>query len=231
MKVYTDFDGTLSKGYISMDFMDFLFFERLYREDSYEAQQNALKDYKDNIISYDAWCEQWGILWAEGMKGQKTKDVEDAARIFYDGFRKNIYPSSYDIIKSLRMKYDVAMISVGANEVVSIAAEDLGIREVYATTLESYDRYTGRILTGLHLAGGKETFLKKEKEQFIGLGDSHGDIGFLRMAKISIAMNPDNKLKEYAKSKDWLVLDSSQPSELLIERISSKIHEKRNLYK
>jgi len=221
----SDFDGTLSKGYISMEFMDFLFHEQLYNSDVYEKQQQALKDQKSGKISYDEWCRQWGELWAEGMKGQHTMDIRAAAEDFFADFKKNIYSSSYEIINYLKESYDVILLSVGASEVIELAAKELGIEKVISTTLEKTDIYTGKLLTSIHLPYGKENVIKAiEGKKYIGLGDSPGDLEFLKMVNVPIVMNPNDKMREISKELEWLCLNSNHhnPKEL-IDRINNEI--------
>lgn len=224
----TDFDGTLSKGYISMDFMDYLYLNKLYDKASYEKQQLAIKDYHEKKITYDAWCDVWGIFWAEGMAGQNTTVITEAAGDFFKSFKKNIYSSSYDIISHLKKNHDILCLSVGASEVISLAANDLGIENSVSTRLDiapaSSGKYTGGILTNLHMPGGKEKFLRELGfKVYIGLGDSGGDKGFLEMAEVPILLNPSADMKEHAARKGWLVEHSTTSPKIILEHIDARI--------
>lgn len=208
---FCDFDGTLSKGYISMEFLDYVHAQRIYLEQCYEKQMGLYSQVKNKEISYDYWCDKWGELWAEGLKNQTYSMINKHAQDFFQQYKGNIYASSYQLIKNLKEAgYYVITASVGAYEVVSIAASALGMDECYATKLEFKDAIcTGRLATNIHVPGGKEKALNriiKEKnvtfENCIALGDSASDMEMFNLVKRPIALNPTLELFKIVKQKE-----------------------------
>ncbi len=53
-----DLDGTLSEGYISMDFLEYLYRNGAYDVGVYRNQMTLLDEYKQGLLSYDNWCRQ-----------------------------------------------------------------------------------------------------------------------------------------------------------------------------
>jgi len=207
---FCDFDGTLSKGFISMDFLDYAHGRKLYLQQSYDEQMKIFSQMKKKEMSYGAWCKRWGEVWAEGLEGQHESLISRHAREFFQQFRKNIYPSSYPLVKELKKSgYIVIAVSLGSYDVVSLAAEELGMDECYATRLEFKDGIcTGKLATGIHMPGGKEIALKaiaKEKDvpfsSCIAIGDSASDMEMLSLAGVAIALNPTPDLLKAAKQK------------------------------
>lgn len=207
-----DFDGTLSRDYISMNFLDYIFERGLYSKKSYDEQMNLLARLKKAEITYDNWCEKWAEVWALGLKGQNAEEVRKCALDFFETFKKNIYPTSYEIIKHFKSEdYKVIFLSIGAVEVISLAARELGVDEVYGTELEiKKGVYTGKILTDFHRENGKEKFLReflkgKSYDESVGFGDSDSDVGFMALLKKQIALNPSPKMEDSCNKNGWHV--------------------------
>ncbi len=209
-----DFDGSLSKGYISMGFLDFLYEKELYPKSYYKKQQSILKKYKAKKLSYEKWCALWGKYWIEGLKGIDSRIIEKQAKTFFKGFKKNIYKNSYKLIESLKKKgYHTIILSLGAKEVMQLAANELTMDECYASdSIIKNNKYTGKANTDLYSnKNAKEKQLKKILKDYnlkksIGLGDSITDVPFIEMLEIKVASNPSEELRKYI-TKDWQVLD------------------------
>lgn len=207
---FCDFDGTLSKGFISMEFLDYVYKQKIYSRQNYEKQIELYIKAKDKKLSYEYWCKRWGEEWAAGLKNQPYNLIKEQAKEFFKQFKANIYDSSYELIKRLRETgYYVITISVGAYDVVNLAASALGMDECYATKLKFKEgTCTGKLATSIHIPGGKEKTIKKivkEKnvpfENCIALGDSASDMEMFELVKKPIALNPTSELLKLAEQK------------------------------
>ncbi len=208
-----DFDGTLSSGYISMEFMDYLHGRGVYNDAAYREQRRIYGLQRSGAMTYDEWVERWGELWAEGLKGKGVAEVADCAKEFFKSFGHNIYRESRELVSLMAAAgFMSVVVSAGAYEVVSLAAADLGISQVYATRLEARDGvYTGSIETPMHLPDGKERMLSKLAGMFdyggsYAFGDSVADASMLAMVGNPIALNPGAALREMAERRGWKVL-------------------------
>lgn len=211
---FFDFDGTLSRGYISMAFMDRLHESGFYSDGVYKEQMRIFEQHKTGEMNYDEWCLRWGELWAEGLRGKRESELRKHAEEFFDSYKANIYPASYDLVKLFRENsYRAIMVSVGSYDVISLAAKDLWIKEVYATQLEAKDGiYTGRLKTRLHTPTGKEEVLKGFAKRHslkgsFAFGDSVSDKKMLELVENAVALNPSEELEKLASIKGWKILD------------------------
>ncbi len=228
---FLDFDGTLSKGFISMSFLEFLHAGGFYSDALYNRQMKIYDDYNEGKLPYVGWCKQWGLLWAEGFKGKGQSEVSDYASNFFEGFKHNVYSESFGLIDTLkRYGYRPLLISVGAYEVLSYAANALGITKVYATKLEIKNgTYTGKIELGMHIPDGKARVLKNLSNEFdmvdsFAFGDSVSDKQMFDLVGIPIVLNASRELKNMAKEKGWKSFDSKD----VIAGIISLIQQPKN---
>ncbi|MBI5064789.1 HAD family phosphatase [Candidatus Woesearchaeota archaeon] len=213
--VFSDFYGTLSKGRISSEFLDFLYERKLYHEDFYPVQKSLVKRYNEGNISYNDYMLIWGELWAGGLKGRNSEDITSAAKEFYPSFKDSIYPFAFEVMQIFKEKnHELVLVSAGAHEVVSLAAKDLGMDGLLATKCEiKKGKYTGDIITKLHLPKGKEDaitdYVHKNKlslSNSLAMGDSEHDKCMLEVVPHQIVINPTDSFAIYAKRRFWKVL-------------------------
>lgn len=205
-----DLDGTLSRGYISLAFMDDLHRRGLYDDADYQHQQVILNQYKAKTLSYDDWVSQWGQTWAHGLKGQKESKVRQAARKFFEAYRSNLYPEARILVSDLKAHgLENVMVSAGVFEVVDEARRYLGLDRTEATRVRVENGiYTGELTTELHTPTGKAALVQQlTAAAGIGpnfaFGDSSGDIGMLSLARVPVALNPNADLSQEAARRGW----------------------------
>lgn len=92
--------------------------------------------------------------------------------------------------------------------------EMYGIENLIATTPELVDgRYTGEIIGVPCFQAGKVTllneWLEKTGETLVGsyfYSDSHNDLPLLQQVENPVAVDPDDKLRDFAHTKHWKIL-------------------------
>lgn len=210
-----DFDGTLSRGFISLQFLDFAHDHGLYADTEYKHQNDILQQYKSGAMSYDAWVEEWGRSWARGIKGQRVDDMNAAAKTFFESFRPNIYKEASSIVAYLAAQgLTNVMVSAGIYEVVDVARQSLGLNATIATRGEVVDgRYTGELTTHVHTATGKGEVVDQlaagHGQPAYAFGDSTGDISMLSRAHTPVCLNPNAELTQVAEARGWTHLPIS----------------------
>jgi len=224
-----DLDGTLSKGYISMEFLDYLHDHKLYDPKEYDHQMKILKDYKEKKMSYDDWVDEWALSWARGIKGQKESDIKNAARDFFKTFKRNIYPQAKDLAAFFKKRgYELLVISAGVYEVVDLARQHLGMHQTIATRCEVQDgKYTGKLITNVHTKTGKGEHIDKMIEDknrvrpAYVFGDSPGDISMLNRAQNPVALNPHPELEKEARQQGWRYLNIRDISDFMENQVEA----------
>ena len=209
---FLDFDGTLSNGYITNEFIDHLIERNIYPKEHLVAIEEGREQFLARKIDHDQMCTIVLGNWTEGLKNQFTNTVRLNAMEFIKTYKKNIYPSSFRLIKYLKEKgYHPIIISAAPHEVISLIGEELGIRETYSTKAEiKSGLYTGKTITNLHLAQGKAELIKKIAEEnnvhlqkCIAMGDAGGDLNMLETVGIPIVLNPHKTFLNTAEEKGW----------------------------
>ncbi len=55
--IFSDIDGTLSSGYISLEFLEFLHGKKLFSSIEFEKSLKMAQDYKNGSLSYMGWLD------------------------------------------------------------------------------------------------------------------------------------------------------------------------------
>lgn len=214
-----DSDGTLNQHYVSMDFIAYLNKENpyLYNDKAIKKQEALLKKFTTGKINYSKWIKDCLEAWADAVQYNTKDKMEAMAKEFFTKFKKNIFPSSYELVKLLKEKgYYVILLSVGVHEAISLIGKELEVDEIIASQCKINKRsfaggtYTGELNTNLHKSDGKKTVTTEilSREEFskidsLAAGDSESDAEVLEMVQIPLALNPHPKLRILAKEKHW----------------------------
>lgn len=212
-----DFDGTLSKGNLSLALVEHLAANGLFNPDVHGKFAEAIRQFKSSKLSEAEFYERCGVLWAEGIKGLQAALVEGASRDLFLKLKGNIYPESYELVSLMKSKgYHTIMISIGAVEVNRFVAEALGIDRLFGTAVEvgGDGRYTGTLTTSVHLPDGKGRIMDQLWAEYnfamsFGFGDSIPDSFMLEWVGHAVVVNPfSREMEEFAARKGWPVCTS-----------------------
>ena len=119
------------------------------------------------------------------------------------------------LVNKHRFKGDTVMVITATNRFVTEPIVKLfGIDNLLATTPEFVDgRYTGKFNGTPCFQEGKVTLLKEWLENSTETlenswfySDSHNDISLLKLVDNPVAVDPDEKLGDYAKQADWSII-------------------------
>ena len=126
-----------------------------------------------------------------------------------------ILPKAEALLNQHRAQHDMLLIITATNKFITDPiAKRLGVTELLATEPELIDgKYTGRYLGTPTFQAGKITAFKQwqqdhnvENESFYFYSDSHNDLPLMKLAEYPIAVDPDEKLQQYAAEHDWKIM-------------------------
>lgn len=126
-----------------------------------------------------------------------------------------ILPKGLDLIEQHRQQGDTLLIITATNSFLTTPiAELLKIDNLIATDPEMLDgRYTGKVFGVPSFQHGKverlQHWLAEHQQDLAGsyfYSDSHNDLPLLEQVDTPIAVDPDDKLAEVARQRDWKIL-------------------------
>lgn len=126
-----------------------------------------------------------------------------------------ILPKGRELIEQHRQQGDTLLIITATNSFLTTPiAELLGIDNLIATDPEMVDgRYTGQVMGLPSFQHGKVVRLQYwllehqlDLEGSYFYSDSHNDLPLLEQVHIPVAVDPDDKLADIAKQRDWKIL-------------------------
>ena len=204
--------------------MSYVFFDldkTLITKNSYEIVLNALK--RRRVISFRKFMYyKFILLFISNIDNKMNllagvfKGVE-IGRL--DKIIKAFIFTEFDPIKNMKAVEElekhntrnkkVVLVTTSFEPIAKHAAKFFHIPEYVATKLEVKNGvYTGRILGKINYQDEKVTRLAKY--DFAGsfaYSDHNSDIPLLKMADYRYTVNPNKKLRSYARNHGWFILD------------------------
>ncbi|WP_406059371.1 HAD-IB family hydrolase [Streptomyces sp. NBC_01077] len=151
------------------------------------------------------------------VKGHRVSELMSIGEEIYDEYMADrIWPGTRDLAQAhLDAGQKVWLVTAAPVETATIIARRLGLTGALGTVAESVDGvYTGK-LVGEPLHGPAKAEAVRALAAAEGLdlnrcaaySDSANDIPMLSLVGHPYAINPDTKLRKYAKARDWRLRD------------------------
>jgi HAD superfamily hydrolase (TIGR01490 family) len=152
------------------------------------------------------------------VKGRHVDELRGIAdSVFDDYMADKVWPGTLAIAQShLDMGQQVWIVSATPTEVAEVIAMKLGLTGALGTKseIDANGRYTGRLLGarlhGQAKADAVEALATAENFDLTrcsAYSDSANDIPMLTLVGNPVAINPDNRLRGYARTEGWQVRD------------------------
>ncbi len=208
-----DIDGTVFRSSLLVELTDALIQEGIF---SVGARDNYIKAYQrwlDRKGTYGEYLQILILTFENYMKGVRHEDfIRIGSRVA--SFHKNrVYRYTRDLIFRLRQKnYYLLAISHSPEEIVKEFCRHLKFNKVYGWQMKFRDgKFVGIMDDNFNYDKAfilKQAVLENDLtlRGSIGVGDTEGDIPFLKMVERPICFNPNQKLYRYAKRVGWPIV-------------------------
>ena len=210
-----DIDGTIFRSSLLIELVKTLIAEGVFPASMPREYERPFRAWLDRQGSYDDYIQVVVKAFEKHIAGVPYQTYAQAARKVVSYQKNHTYRYTRNLVGELVSKgYYVLAISHSPREVVNEFCRRLGFSKVYARLLEidSKQRLTERVLYE-KLINDKEKVLKRalQKERLtlqgsIGVGDTESDIPFLKMVHKPICFNPNKKLYDMARRRDWKIV-------------------------
>ncbi|MEU7024943.1 HAD-IB family hydrolase [Streptomyces sp. NPDC046203] len=151
------------------------------------------------------------------VKGHKVSELMSIGEEIYDEYMADrIWPGTLALAQAhLDAGQKVWLVTAAPVETAAIIARRLGLTGALGTVAESVDGvYTGKLVGELLHGPAKAEAVRAlaaaeglELARCAAYSDSHNDIPMLSLVGHPYAINPDAKLRKYAKDREWRLRD------------------------
>jgi len=165
-------------------------------------------------LEHVADIEAKALSFVAGYRASELRAI--GAEIYDELMADRIWPGPYALACAHRDAGDqVWLVTATPVEVASVIADRLGLTGGLGTVAEQVDGvYTGRLVGGIMHGHAKADAVRALAErEGIALADcsaysdSMNDLPMLSMVGHPVAVNPDKRLRAYARANDWPVHD------------------------
>lgn len=209
-----DIDGTIFRETLIIELMKSLIYHKVFPKKAKGEVEDEYFAWVNQKGTYQAYIDEVLRVYKKYIKGCREKDVIRILRkdvIPY--FKDRTYVYTKNLVKKLRKNHILVSISGSPQEAVSEYNKYLKFDAAFGTIFEVDEKgkYTGKIILDTAKKKDKilKDFIKKNNLSLkgsYGIGDSHVDIGFLKMVEHPIVFNPSVDLYKVAKRKKWKIV-------------------------
>lgn len=210
-----DIDGTIFRSSLLIEITDALIQENVFPAKARKNYALAYKNWLERRDAYEEYVEAVVKSFLQNIKCVRRKDFIKVTKKVVAFHQNRVYRYTRDLVKELKNKnYYLLAISNSPLEIVAEFCKKFGFHKVYGRIYEvdRAGKFTGKILY-LDIVNDKSKILKRavEKENLtlkgsVGVGDTEGDIAFLKMVEKPICFNPNQKLYKYARKVGWKII-------------------------
>ncbi len=170
------------------------------------SKRTTYKEFAKNILNH----------MAQGVKGQSAKKVKAATRKFVmQPNLMKLHPHAVELVNRMNQRGISVAVTAQPHEFAEALMQILPFHMAFGTELEVVGgKYSGQVKRNLSIEKG--TILKELKRHpqywrgiSYGFGDRVTDANMLRETTKPIALNPDEKMRKYAKRKKWGIAKGS----------------------
>jgi putative phosphoserine phosphatase/1-acylglycerol-3-phosphate O-acyltransferase len=222
---FFDVDGTLLAGYIIGSFPGYLadkgFIDAKYPNEVHRIISN----YGKGNIEYKEAAETVANLYALALKGKQESQTKNWARDFMEDYLpEHLFSYSKQLVLHMRTLVDITIAVSGSPKVTIEEIQSLGFDNLYGSLFEIEEGvYTGKVVANLILGEEKAKIVQNISKELnidlsrsIGFGDTDQDEFVLNLVGLPIAVNPNKKLRQICKFRNWLVLEKEDLKDLTI---------------
>lgn len=210
-----DIDGTIFRASLFLELVERLIEKGLFPAEVRSEYQQEHEKWLNRKGDYDAYIEKVIGVFLTHIKGVSYDAVTEIAQQIVEEKKDRVYRYTRDLAQQLKKKgYFLLAISHSPWFIAEPFAFELGFDKIYGFFYETgpTGNFTGNV-EDLDLIRNKAAILqravRKENlafEKSIGVGDTESDIPMLEMVEEAIAFNPNAKLYEHAKKRQWKVV-------------------------
>lgn len=208
-----DMDGTLIRGDTDVSWQEFLIDNRLAPPEARAENERFYQRYLAGTLVPEGFLEfQFRVV--IGRTEEEFRAL--AQRHFEERIRPMILRAARQYLDECRSAGErVALLSSTEATLVAPAAHELGIDEIIGTRLSVENgRVSGRLAGPYGLGAGKlecaAAWLREigaDWSEIAYYGDSYNDRYMLEKVGFPFAVNPDNRLRALAETRNWPILN------------------------
>lgn len=210
-----DIDGTIFRSSLLIEVTEALIEADIFPAATRRTYAAAQEAWLNRAGSYEDYIMAVVRAFQKSIQGVHYTDFLKVARKVVRLHRQRVYRYTRDLLPELKKKgYYLLAISLSPKGIVEDFARQMGFDKVYGLLYEADagGRYTGRIADEtiirdkgaiLARAAQKENLTMRDS---IGVGDTEGDIQFLKLVRKPICFNPNARLYAKARKAGWKVV-------------------------
>ncbi|RJO61937.1 hypothetical protein C4544_01505 [candidate division WS5 bacterium] len=209
-----DIDGTLVKGQTQVFLMKYLYRKKLIKTSA--LLEVLFWYFKYKFLNQEIDQDMAKKFYQQLFRGKSEEEVNEIINDYFDHcLRNKIYLKSSELIKRYRDNdFEIILFSATISPVAKKLVEFFKADSYLSTELEIRDgKYTGLVKGGIFIGLNRAHVIRqmicslKKIDRIAILSDRFSDKEIFLLADEPVAINPDKKLRNFAKKENWEIID------------------------
>ena len=212
---FFDIDGTFFRSSLLIELVEHLVKEGVFPAETRDMYHNEYVAWLNREGDYETYIMAVIKAYMGNIKGVYYGDLADIGKRVVSLHRHRVYRHTRNTINELKLEgYYLVAISQSPKTILDEFCRGYGFDKVYGRMYEigPQDKFTG-VVTEEHLIENKASIAQRvfKKEEVdstrsIAFGDTEGDISLLETVTEPVCFNPNKKLYQYAKKRQWPIV-------------------------
>lgn len=205
-----DIDGTIFRSSLVIELTSALVRFGIFPQDAEKEIERHLVKWSNREGSYEEYINQVVKTFQKHIIGCYTKDIRRISKLVIREQKNKVYRYTRDLVSRLKKTHTLVAISGSPLEMVEEFSRQWGFGYAFGTIHTSFRGiYNGGMVVPAE--NKKKTLEKLVQDQglslarSVGVGDTEGDISFLRIVSRPLCFNPNKRLYRVAKKEKWPV--------------------------
>jgi len=183
-----------------------------------------LDKYKKGELNYKQAADEMLVQYSKYLEGKKYEDVLNYNLDFIEKNKNNIFPYFNNLVSKLQVTHDLYFITTNFDFTAEAFTKKFALNGFLSSKTKIEDgKIKGEI--ALSLGGNKgivaELLNKYGKDGSMAVGDSENDADMLDKVKYPLVMEPNEKLEQIAKAKNWEVVNRNTITDIIMTHVKS----------
>lgn len=215
-----DIDGVIYEGHSIFDLIQDQEKNGYIEKGLWNEILELLGKYKKGELSYKEAADSMLLAYSKSLAGKNYNEVVEYNKDFILRSEQKIWPYFKKLIPELKKTHDIYFVTTNFDFTAEAFTKYFGLDGFLSSKV---NQNSGVIKEGVKLSlGGNKGIVTDLINKYgrlgsVAVGDSENDADMLEKVEFAIAIEPDDKLKNMAEAKKWMIVDHNSISDTILK--------------
>jgi len=215
-----DIDGVIYEGHSIFDSIQNWEKGGFIKKGLWKIVLSLFDRYKSGELNYKQVVDEMLLQYSKYLNGKKYEDVLNYNLDSIERNKSKIFPYFTDLVGKLQITHDLYFVTANFDFTAEAFAKTFGLNGFLSSKIKKENDV---VKEGIELSlGGNKGIVINLINKYgdggsIAVGDSENDADMLDLVEFPFVMEPNEKLAEIAKTKNWQVVNRDTIADIILK--------------